>query len=258
MALTFMYRLSMSNADRYLEKEKMLLRWLLFFDYTNRKIVSNLLGVKDGGLSNFYRSLISKKYIEMVQDPISISANKIILLTKSGFEYAITINDDIDIESIKHKKTIPTTMVRHQIKLQLYLVGEGLNSYTVVSDKLLRKRFNNNNSVIPDCIAVIDGERVGIEMELTRKKPARIYFKLEQQVNSVAENKDSVCSSFIYVFDNKSLRDNYQRLFDLDKWPLIEMSKSRYYQRESIESNFAFSLSENVRAKFKFIFKGDL
>lgn len=248
----------MSNAERFLEKEKLLLRWLLFFDYTNRKIVSILLGVKDGGLSNFYRTLIKRNYIEMVQDPISISVNKVIILTKSGFEHAITINDDIDLDSMRHKRTIPPTMLRHQIKLQNYLVNIGLDSYSVVSDKLLRKRFNNNNSIIPDCIGVIDGERVGVEMELTRKKPARVYFKLEQQVNTLMNNKDSICSKFIYVFDNKSLRDSYQRLFDCDKWPLIEMSKSRYYQRESSESDFAFSLNENIRDKFKFIYSEDI
>ncbi|MGP4944099.1 hypothetical protein [Pseudoalteromonas nigrifaciens] len=246
----------MSNAERYLEKEKLVLRWLLFFDYTNRKIISSLLGVKDGGLSSFYRSLNKKNYILMVQDPISISANKLIILTKSGFDYALTLNDDIDVEVLKYKKTIPPTMVRHQIKLQSYLVSMNIDSYSVVSDKLLRKRFNNNNSIIPDCIAVIDGERIGVEMELTRKKPSRIYYKFEMQVNSIISN-ESVCAKFIYVFENKSMRDNYQRLFDEEKWPLIEMFRSRYLQKESSESEFSFTLNDSIRSKFKFITSGD-
>ena len=230
---------------RHLEKEAIFLRWLLFFDYTNRKITAQLLGVTDGSLTPFYRSLKRKNYIETITDPLAISGNKIILLTRDGFDRAMTIN--LDIKSLSHKKSVPATLVRHQLKLQEYLVGIGVKSEYVVSDKVLRKKYNN--VIVPDAIALIDNKRVAVEMELTRKKPAQIYYKFEQQISAM---KAGGFSKVIWIFDDERLKKYYEGLFLKSRWPLCNLIKSRVVVQYSEDTEFAYLCGEADRELFCF------
>lgn len=230
------------------------MRWLLLFDYTNRKIVSQILNVSDGALSAFYRALIKRNYITLEQDPISVANNKIILLTKDGFDAALTIHNDIDIQHLVHKKTVPPTMVRHQLILQSYLVSISVDPYKVVTDKILRKRVTNTY-FIPDAIAIVDGKRVAIEMELTRKKPARIYYKFGQQINamrSTNNGKKNLFTKVYFVFVNETLMKSYMNHFEKERWPHVVMENSKLYIKESVESDFCFLPNKNEKDLIEF------
>lgn len=233
------------NLERHIEKEDIFLRWLLFFDFTNRTVVAKLLGVTDGALSHFYRSLKAKKYIEMKQDPISISANKIIVLTRDGFNHAMTRH--LDIKDMKFKKVIPPTMVRHQIILQEFLVSLGLQSAHVVSDKILRKSFEN--IIVPDAIALLENQRVAIEMELTRKKPSQIYYKFQRQIEAIESKR---YSKVIWVFDAEPLKQYYQKLFNENLWPVCKIVNSRVVVVYEKDSSFAYLCKTENREKFEF------
>lgn len=233
------------NRDRHIEKEDIFLRWLLFFDFTNRSVVAKLLGVTNGSLSQFYRSLLRKKYIEMKSDPIALSGNKIIAFTSDGFRHAMSRH--VDIKDMKFKKNIAPTMVRHQIILQEFLVDLGLKSDHVVSDKILRKTFEN--IIVPDAIALIENQRVAIEMELTRKKPAQIYHKFQRQIEAIESKR---YSKVIWVFDSEMLKNYYQKLFDEILWPVCKVVKSRVVIVYEKDSQFAYSCKEGMREKFEF------
>lgn len=243
------------NSARHYEKEKLLLRWLLLFDYTNRKIISSLLDVSDGALSAFYRTMKKRNYISIEADPISIANNKIILLTKDGFDRAVTLNDDLDINHLSLKRTIPPTMVRHQLMLQKYLASLDVEPKKIVSDKVIRKRIKDP-LFIPDAITVIDGKRAAIEMELTRKKPARIYYKFQQQINAMRPKNNGqkpLFSSVYFVFDNQSLLETYKKHFEQDRWPYVVMENSKLYVRETAESELCFVPKSQDKLNFKFV-----
>jgi hypothetical protein len=233
------------NIDRHIEKQDLFLRWLLFFDFTNRNVVSKLLGVSDGALSYFYRSLIKKNYIEMKTDPIAISGNKIIMLTRDGFSHAMTRH--LDIKEMKFKKSIAPTMVRHQIILQEFLVDLGLKSDHVVSDKILRKSFDN--IIVPDAIALIENQRVAVEMELTRKKPAQIYHKFQRQIEAIEAKR---YSKVIWVFDDEKLKNYYQKLCDEVTWPVCKVVNSRVVVVYEKDSNLAYLCNPVNREKIEF------
>lgn len=222
------------------------------FDYTNRGIIKTLLGLTDGALSPFYRSLSRAEKINILRNPISISqSSKLIVLTRAGFDRGLTINPDIDIDSVTHKKNIPTSLVRHQLFLQKYLVDNGVKYNHVVSDKILRKRVDNG-LIVPDAVAVINGIRVGVEVELTRKKPNRVYYKMQRQVNLLRSDK-KLCEKFVYVFESEAMRDNYKRLFDAEIWPTVKVKNSKYLVSDEIHSETAFRLTDEQREKFEFI-----
>jgi len=241
------------NRNRHLEKEKILLRWLIFFDFTNRKIISKLFGVTDGTLSRFYRAMQRKNLISIVQNPNASANQKLIILTQDGFDHAITLNEDIDINKVTLKRSIPPTLVRHQLALQMYLVDSGVDAFHVVTDKLLRKR-HETFTFIPDAIAIINNQRVAIEMELTRKKPARIVYKFQQQAHAMREatNKKPLFDSVIYVFENKSLRNTYQAHFDKPRWDYCVVENHKVMVKNSADSEFAYVLDEKFRDKFSF------
>lgn len=240
------------SKERFLEKEKILLRWLLLFDYTNRKLVSKLLGVSDGALSQFYRALNRSGLISVVRDPISISSSvKLIVLTKSGFERALTINDDFDIDSLVLKRHIPTSMVRHNLVIQSVLLDSGVDSFSVLSEKIIKKKFSNVQ-VVPDAIIAENGVRVGLEIELTRKKPNRVYYKFQQQIGYL-NSSSNIYEKVYWFFESESLLANYKRIFDQEKWPLVDCVNSRYFIKESSDSDFCFVPSDFDRDKFKFL-----
>jgi hypothetical protein len=243
------------NAQRHFDKEKLLLRWLLLFDYTNRKIISDLFKVSDGALSSFYRTMKKRNYISMEADPISIANNKIILLTKDGFERGATLNVDLDLNHLTHKRSIPPTMVRHQLMLQKYLANFGLEPSKIVSDKLIRKRVKDP-LFIPDAIMLIDGKRAAVEMELTRKKPARIFYKYQQQINAMRPKNNGqkpLFSSVYFVFENQSLLETYKRHFQDKRWPYVVMENSKLYVKETAESELCFVPQEVDRINFNFV-----
>lgn len=241
------------NKKRHLEKEKILLRWLLFFDFTNRKIVANLFDVTDGTLSRFYRSMQRKNLITMVQNPTAITNQKLITLTQDGFDFGLTLNNDIDINKVTLKRTIPPTLVRHQIALQMYLVNKKVDAFNVVSDKLLRKR-NEPLAFIPDAIAIIDNQRVAIEMELTRKKPARIVYKYQQQAHAMrsSTNKRSLFDKVIFIFENESLMKTYKQHFDKERWDYCVVENHKVLVMHNANSELAFVLDEKLRNSFSF------
>ena len=242
------------NNERYQEKEKIILRWLLFFDFTNRKIAAKLLNVTDGTLSRFYRALARKNLISMVQNPNTSANHKLIILTQDGFDLAITLNDDIDINKVTLKRSVPPTLVRHQLALQLYLVNIGVDAFHVVSDKFIRKR-SEPLTFVPDAIALIDNKRVAIEMELTRKKPARVIYKYQQQAHAMRSeaNKRPLFDSVVFVFENESLKNTYQNHFQKPRWDYHVLQNHKVLVQHKAESEFAFVLDENLRDKFSFI-----
>lgn len=243
-----------SNNQRHLDKEKILLRWLLFFDYTNRKIIAELFKTTDGALSQFYRSMQRKNLISIVPNPNASANQKLIVFTQDGFDLSITINDDIDINKVKLKRSIPPTIVRHQLALQMYLVKSNIDAYSVVSDKLIRKR-TEVLKFVPDAIALINNERVAIEMELTRKKPSRVIYKYQLQAQAMrqTDNKRTLFDRVIFVFDNESLMNTYKKHFDEPRWDYCVLENHKVYIKHKAQSEFAFILDENFRSKFSFV-----
>jgi len=247
------------NSERYQEKEKILLRWLLFFDYTNRKIVAKLFSTTDGTLSRFYRSLQRKNLISIVKNPNASANQKLIVFTQDGFDLAITLNDDIDIEKVKLKRSIPPTLVRHQLSLQMYLVEQEIDAYSVVSDKLIRKRAEALK-FIPDAIALVDNKRVAIEMELTRKKPSRVIYKYQQQAQAMRSqpNKRALFDAVVFVFENESLMNTYKKHFDQPRWDFCILENHKVFIKHRAETEFAFILDENLRLNFSFVLRQEI
>lgn len=200
--------------DREKEKLEAVIRWLAWFDYSDRDSLATMLGVDKNGQSAFFKRLEATGFVEVETAPGI--RRRVYGLGEAGFEYALMLLPELDL---KRRRRLPSwVMLIHSFSVQSAIIKRRSEIETILPEKTLK---HLRTVRLPDAILIMkDGRRVALEVELNHKSSARVFsIYLSHLKNIRSEHYDRV----LYVFPTDSLCRLYREKFDLPVWPIYRM-----------------------------------
>ena len=197
--------------DRSRYKVEQVVRWLGWFDYSDRETIAEMLGVAKDGQSAFFKRLESSGFITVDKAPGI--RRSIYSLGDAGFEFALMLLPELDL---KRRRRLPSWVsLIHTLSVQAAIIARMPDVKEVRPEKTLK---HLRAVRLPDAILTMaDGSVVALEVELNHKSSARVYnIFLSHLKNIRNENYQRV----IFVFPNEGLCRLYREKFDQPMWPI--------------------------------------
>ncbi|HDZ58176.1 MAG TPA: hypothetical protein ENI17_02860 [Pseudomonas xinjiangensis] len=200
-----------SAIDRSRDKLEAVVRWLAWFDYSDRETIAGMLGVAADGQNAFFKKLETSGFV--VSDTAPGIRRRILSLADAGFEYARMLVPELDL---KRRRRLPSWVsLIHSLSIQVAIIARWSDIESLRPEKTLK---HLRAVRLPDAILTFkDGRRVALEVELNHKSTARVYnIYLSHLKNIRAEHYSQVA----YVFPNEQLARLYQSKFEQPVWPV--------------------------------------
>lgn len=201
--------------DRSRDKVESVVRWLGWFDYSDRDTIAAMLGVAVDGQSAFFKRLEASGFITADKAP---GIRRVIYgLGDAGFEFAQMILPELDL---KRRRRLPSWVsLIHTLSVQAAIIRRLGGIVSVKPEKTLK---HLRAVRLPDAILIAEqGAPVALEVELNHKSNARVYnIFLSHLKNIRNENYGSVD----FIFPNENLCRLYREKFEQPLWPIYRSS----------------------------------
>lgn len=201
--------------DRGQQKITDVIRWLGWFDYSDRATLAAMLGVSKDGQSAFFKRLEASGFVTIDQAPGIRKA--IYTLGDAGFEYASMLLPELEL---KRRRRLPAwvTLI-HSFSVQAAVVARMSDVASIKPEKALKYLRAIR---LPDAILTLkDGTQVALEVELNHKSSARVYSIYLSHLKNIRNNHyDRV----VYLFPNHGLCELYRDKFVQPVWPIYRSS----------------------------------
>lgn len=224
------------------DKIERVILWLAWFDYSDRKTIALMLGVKERGQGAFFKRLEESGFVKVDKAPGL--KHSIYSLGDAGFDLAKILAPEIDL---KRRRRLPAwiTLV-HSFSIQSAVIHRLDQADGIYPEKTLK---HLRAVRLPDAILQMkNGERVAVEVELQHKATARVYhIYLAHLRNIKNEHYDRV----LYLFPKETLRRLYEEKFVEPMWPIYKLNEQ---SRLAMDNTRQFDAS-NVQQAQLFQFK---
>lgn len=197
--------------ERSNAKLELVIKWLGWFDYSDRETLTSMLGVSRNGQNAFFNRLEASGFVKVDKAP---GIRRVIYtLGDAGFEYALVLLPNLDL---KRRKRLPSwvTLI-HTLSVQSAIIAR----LPLIADIKPEKTLKHLRAVrLPDAIITQhDGAVIALEVELNHKSSSRVYSIFLSHLKNIRNrNYDQV----EYIFPNDALRNLYQEKFDQPIWPI--------------------------------------
>jgi hypothetical protein len=201
--------------DRSREKVEAVVRWLGWFDYSDRETIAAMLGVAKDGQSAFFKRLEGSGFI--VTESAPGIRRTVYSLGDSGFEYALMLLPELDL---KRRRRLPSWVsLIHTFSVQAAIIARLEKIESIRPEKTLK---HLRAVRLPDAILTMkDGSIIAIEVELNHKSTSRVYsIFLSHLKNIRAEHYQRV----VYLFPADGLCNLYREKYDQPNWPIYRSS----------------------------------
>lgn len=214
--------------QRHKEKVKEFISWLLVFHHSTDKIILHSMGLRQQGQQNFLRFLKQANLVRYMKVPHA--RQRLVMLSPEGKRYALMLGEDLASKAMGYStepSKVAFSQLIHHLSVQKYVANlcgeEGDKIIKYMSTKTLDFAIDKGKK--PDAVIEYDnGERVAIEIELTRKPPARV---IRGYCDNIKHFEAGYYKKVIYVFGSESLRDRYQLLLEQDEWAIHKVNDER-------------------------------
>lgn len=234
-----------SAIDRSKDKVEAVVRWLGWFDYSDRETIASMLGVAKDGQSAFFKRLEGSGFISSEKAP---GIRKVIYsLGDAGFEYALMLLPELEL---KRRRRLPSWVsLIHTFSVQAAVVARLEKIESIQPEKTLK---HLRAVRLPDAILKMkDGTTVALEVELSHKSSARVYnIFLSHLKNIRNENYERV----VYLFPNEGLCRLYREKYDQPRWPIYRARAGS--SRLVMDAQHTFD-AEQVRSSGLFQFQAE-
>lgn len=197
--------------NRSREKLESVVKWLAWFDYSDRSTIAAMLGVEADGQRAFFKRLEESGFLLVERAP-GID-RKVYSLGEAGYEYAQMIAPELNL---KRRRRLPSwvTMI-HSFSVQAAIISRMDQLESFRPEKTLK---HLRTVRLPDAILFMkDGTTVALEVELNHKSSPRVYnIYLSHLKNIRAGHYHKV----LYLFPNEGLCALYQEKYDQPIWPI--------------------------------------
>lgn len=196
------------------EKVNAVLRWLFQFDVSTRKLLCAMLGLStDRGQGAFFARLIDLGLIELTHSPLI--RHHVYRLTNQGWEWAI-MRFGFDASTSKRRYISPAVQV-HDLTVQKMVIErmDGLVNYFAE-----RHIHTGKAGTMPDALLEYQDHSVALEVELSHKNTARVYYTYLSHLRNIKEGK---YQKVLYVFSNPDLLETYRDRFLAKSWPVYKV-----------------------------------
>jgi len=200
-----------SAIDRSKDKLESVIRWLGWFDYSDRETIASMLGVSKDGQSAFFKRLEESGFLCSEKAP---GIRKVIYsLGDAGFEYALMLLPEIDL---KRRRRLPSWVsLVHTFSVQAAVIARLEKIESIKPEKTLK---HLRAVRLPDAILKMnDGTTVALEVELNHKSSARVYNIFLSHLKNIRNNN---YERVVYLFPNDSLCRLYREKYDQPRWPI--------------------------------------
>lgn len=199
--------------DRGQEKIAAVVRWLGWFDYSDRATIAAMLGVSKDGQSAFFKRLETSGFV-VVESAPGIRRS-VYSLGDAGFEFALMLLPELDL---KRRRRLPSWVsMIHSFSVQAAIISRLERIDAIKPEKALKYLRAVR---LPDAVLTMkEGTKVAIEIELNHKSSARVYsIFLSHLKNIRAGHYERVA----YLFPNEALCRLYREKFDQPVWPIFK------------------------------------
>lgn len=197
--------------DRSRDKVESVIRWLGWFDYSDKETIADMLGVARNGQGAFFKKLEASGFITAEKAP---GIRRVIYgLGDAGFEFAQMLLPELEL---KRRRRLPAWVsLIHSLSIQVAIINR-LHDIQAIRPERTLKHLRAVR--LPDAIITMnDGKMVALEVELNHKNTARVYNVFLSHLKNIHnENYQKV----IFIFPNDALRRLYREKFDQPIWPI--------------------------------------
>lgn len=200
--------------SRSREKLESVVKWLAWFDYSDRSTIAAMLGVDADGQRAFFKRLEESGFLLVERAP-GID-RKIYSLGEAGFEYALMLAPELNL---KRRRRLPSWVsMIHSFSVQAAIITRMPDIETLRPEKTLK---HLRTVRLPDAILTMkNGTTVALEVELNHKSSPRVYnIFLSHLKNIRGGHYDKV----LYLFPNAGLCSLYQEKYDQPIWPIYRL-----------------------------------
>jgi len=198
------------------QKRKIIFDWLCTFHYSNVHIMMQLLGLKQGTNNKYFKRLVDDELLIKLDLPTL--RKPVYLLHKNAL--SLLGSDPRVVNYSVDYRRISASLARHHIATQQAIVNRK-HEYR----KITPERFMKVKGVkVPDALLKSDEKILALETELSYKQTKRIYMAFADHARSFRDKK---YSNIEYVFEDETMRDYYQKLFNEPHWPVYRYNKTK-------------------------------
>lgn len=193
------------------EKVEAVVKWLAWFDYSDRFTLADMLGVHVDGQLAFFKRLEASGFVVVERAP-GIN-RQVYSLGEAGYEYAQMVVPELNL---KRRRRLPSwvTMV-HSFSVQAALIKRRSDLVGFTPEKSLK---HLRTVRLPDAImTTTDGAVIALEVELSHKASARVYNIFLSHLKNV---RSGHYEKVLYLFPNETLCRLYQEKYDQPVWPI--------------------------------------
>ena len=195
------------------EKRRLVLDWLLEFQFSSVEILARRLGLTSHSSYKFFRSLLNDEFIQPFKSVHTHQA-RYLMLTKTGVDVLKAAGRDV-----AHAHTQPSRLNRyahlmHDLAVQHAVLTRLAHYDEVISDKhiTIPEQYEK-----PD--ALLHSPKnywVALDYERWRKEDKRIYLSFMNHARALIKRHYSGVN---YLFDREADLVHYQTLFAAQEWP---------------------------------------
>nr|WP_320116419.1 hypothetical protein [uncultured Desulfuromonas sp.] len=222
------------------EKVEKILLWLVEYQYSTSKILSDVLAVNPDGQRSFFSGLVKQGILQKTAVPTVREG--LYLLTVEGKKMAEMVTEKALVYRTEPSR-ISVAIVRHNLAVQKAVLARLSDGIQHTFERFLD--FADRDK-LPDAVLKDGHIKTALEVELSHKKTARIFRAFLDHVNAIKANHYHIVE---YVFPSTTLRDNYRKKFDAEQWPIIEKRGGLYRESGKI---FEPDSIGNLRERFQF------
>lgn len=230
------------------EKRKKIYFWLSNFHYSNIELMSGYLGVDYKGQRAFFNKMVKDGFLHKFPSPVSRS--QLYMMTTLGREEARAITEKaINYSTVQG--TVKASRVLHNLSMQKALINRLDKFSEFTTDRHIDL---GKNTKAPDIIIVgiKNKKRIALEIELTYKADARIYFAFKQHTKQL---ESGLYDAVEYVFANSGIKENYEKKFKQEHWKnylpdarhRLMVDKKYKFFTNSKSKFFRFSVEELIQ-----------
>jgi hypothetical protein len=203
----------MTNRSRYQDKRDFVIHWLLEFQWSTPRILSQALGLKRTNQSRFFQLIQRGGLVQTIKSPFIYE--HLYYLGKEGKALAQCLSEKAELYAVSKTSVVSGLNIHHLSVQQAVLTRSTL---TLPFDFQSEWHLDLPAASRPDAIVATGHTMTALEVELAQKTAPRIYLGFLTHLNHF---KQQYYDRVEYIFSDAALRDRYYSRFSQPQWPMF-------------------------------------
>lgn len=203
----------MTNRGRYQDKRDFVIHWLLEFQWSTPRILSQALGLKRSNQSRFFQVIQRGRLVQTVKSPFIYE--HLYYLGKEGKALAHCLSEKAEAYAVT-KTSVVSGLNIHHLSVQHAVLTR--STLTLPFDFQSEWHLDLPATARPDAIVTTGNTMTALEVELAQKTAPRMYVGFLSHLDNI---KCGQYDRVEYIFPDAALRDRYQTRFAQPQWPMF-------------------------------------